>query len=222
MKMENEMQEEVQTSFTWEELSDKAKDRARQGFEPDGRWWSDVYTQYIGEGVAKGFNINHIYFSGFWSQGDGASWAGYIDIVDYVTYHWADAPVRQEMMHALLASGDMFSRHNATVRTSGRYNHEYTMHLEEVGKDDTEGSDGVNCPGSPFHGACVDTVWEALGYTDPALHDLNEELLEAARDYAREIYKALEAEYEHQTSDEYLADMCEANEYRFDEDGHLI
>jgi hypothetical protein len=186
---------------------------------PEQEWWEGVYALWKAQGVERGFDINDIYFSGFCSQGDGASWTGQVDVMQYVAYHWKDIPLRVEIMQAL---EEEMTQTRLDVKSRGQYCHDKTMHMEEVQKEDDEGGDGVRCPGSAFHGAQPANLWEALGYNDPELPEFNAEILEAAQAYAREIYEALKEEYEHLTSDEYIAENCEANDYRFDEDGYLI
>lgn len=53
-----------------------------------------------------------------------------------------------------------------------------------------------------------------------SIDTLANEILEDARDYARQLYKELENEYDHLTSDECIKEMLEANDYEFLEDGN--
>lgn len=39
-------------------------------------WYGGVYQHYIEDLLQDGFEIDEIYFSGFWSQGDGACFTG--------------------------------------------------------------------------------------------------------------------------------------------------
>ena len=58
----------------YEELSDRAKALAREKYgEPPDDWYECVYDRFKEEGRDKGFSIDEIQFSGFYSQGDGAS-----------------------------------------------------------------------------------------------------------------------------------------------------
>jgi len=43
-----------------------------------------------------------------------------------------------------------------------------------------------------------------------------------AREYADDIYKQLEKEYEHYTSDECIADTCDVNDWLFNERGEML
>ena len=71
-----------------------------------------------------------------------------------------------------------------------------------------------------FAGANVRTLMEAL--PDSYVNDIADEALESARSYADEIYKRLRDEYEHMCSEEYIAELCDANEYLFTEKGKLL
>lgn len=49
--------------------------------------------------------------------------------------------------------------------------------------------------------------------------DAEDSIIEALRDLARWLYRQLEAEYDHLTSDEAIDDSIIANEYTFTENG---
>ena len=54
---------------------------------------------------------------------------------------------------------------------------------------------------------------------DADLEDLNEEY---QKEFSEEVLSMLRFEFEHMTSDEYIIEMFEANEYEFTEEGKLI
>jgi hypothetical protein len=65
--------------YTFAELSDSAKERARNNYREhnlDYDWWECVYDDAKTIGALFGLDIDHIRFSGFWSQGDGACFEG--------------------------------------------------------------------------------------------------------------------------------------------------
>jgi hypothetical protein len=53
----------------------------------------------------------------------------------------------------------------------------------------------------------------------PPTKDAEEIVTEAIRDFARWLYRQLQSEYDHLTSDEVLEDGIIANEYTFTEGG---
>src|SRR5690349_7069500 len=65
--------------FTFDELSDDAKDKAREWYREASchdEWWDAVYDDATQCGKILGIRIDKIYFSGFWSQGDCAQFEG--------------------------------------------------------------------------------------------------------------------------------------------------
>ena len=52
--------------------------------------------------------------------------------------------------------------------------------------------------------------------------DADEEISQLLREYMDYIYNCLEREYDYLTSFEAFKETCEANDYKFDEDGNLI
>jgi len=71
-----------------------------------------------------------------------------------------------------------------------------------------------------FKGASVSNLFDALpeDYADT----IADEVLQSARNYADEIYKQLRDEYERMCSEEYIAELCDANEYLFNKKGELL
>ena len=127
-----------------------------------------------------GYNNAEIFFSGFWSQGDGASFTATGDIEKLV-------PKKLRKF----VDGITFSK-------SHQYEHEYTMSIHVEYNDEPTGR--------------IQLV---------EFDNLEKELLEDARNEAREIYKRLQNEYEYLTSDKSIIETIEANEYDFTEDGHI-
>ena len=68
------------TIYQFDELTDAAKEKAREWFRggiADDNWWSEsVIDDAKRIGALIGFEVDEIYWRGFWSQGDGACWAG--------------------------------------------------------------------------------------------------------------------------------------------------
>src|SRR5205085_2303700 len=78
--------------------------------------------------------------------------------------------------------------------------------------------------GHSCHEYTMDVVSRRYGSSEAAdaqLSEVEARILQDARDRARVVYRALEREYEHQTSDEQVIEAIRANEYEFDADGDL-
>ena len=72
---------EERDCFYYDELSDEAKENARNWYRGEDNgldydWWDSVYEDTKEIGKLMGIDIEEIYFSGFWSQGDGACFVG--------------------------------------------------------------------------------------------------------------------------------------------------
>lgn len=194
----------------YHELSDHAKERVRQLLEPDSDWWEDVYEQAKEEGLTKGFRIDNISFSGFWSQGDGASWTGAVRLRDWVIDNPED--MEQRVVREMVRNEEISLL--ADIYARGYGVHEMTM---QIGWDAAVYDESVRLREGPLAGA---TIADLLAPFPDLFVKLEAAMLESARDFAREIYDQLEQEYEYETSDEYIAELCEANEYEFNEDGN--
>jgi hypothetical protein len=90
----------------------------------DYQWWDDTYEQYKEEGYELGFLIGKMYFSGFYSQGDGASWSGQIDIVAWLRAHTEDSIAREAWIQLI---NEGWAEKHMPVGQSGHYCHSGTM-----------------------------------------------------------------------------------------------
>lgn len=205
------MRQLTTTVYQYSELTDEAKSRAREWYrtlsQDDSFWHESVIedAQRLGEMLGITFDTRQgstrdptIYFSGFWSQGDGACFDGtYQYRAGNVAAIVKEAP-QDEELHRIArelakAQRRYFYRLTATVSRvhgAGNYSHENTRAI------DVEN-----------------------GYGNVIAKDDAEALREALRDFMRWIYRRLEAEYEYVNSDEQVAESIECNEHEFNEDG---
>lgn len=201
--------------FTRKQLSRAAARRAYEDWaqdEPLGEWWDGVFSCAKEDGVKHGFEIYEIFFSGFCSQGDGASWVGDVNVAVWLEKNPSDDPLRTTLQ--LLAEADHVG-HVAIDRGRGRYSHEHTMYSCGIMLDDM-----FSVTSGPLKGADLDVL--ANAFPKEWMQALEEEILESARDYARGIYKDLEKEHEYLIGEERFIEACEANEWLFDEDGRIM
>lgn len=217
------------TIYKFSELSDSAKQHAISEYSGDmGDWWDSVYEDAINIATLMGITTHkdRIYFSGFSSQGDGASFRGsYAPVAGSVDVVKAHAPGDTEL-HAIaqalhdLQAGCYFELH-ASITTSERYNHSGAMDVEA----ELHGPSEARLTLDPV--SVEDAYGEAGAVPNSTvLHTLPNELVKELttllRDFADWIYKQLEKEYEYQTSEEVVAEMSEANGWEYDEQGNLI
>ena len=203
------------TVYQLHELSDAAKDKARGWYREIGidfDWYDAVYDDF--ERICAILGVNFatrtvrlfgggvrpkpcIWFSGFWSQGDGACFEGhYRHAKGARTQIRAYAPKDAEL-HRIADCLEAVQRRNfyqllATVTHRGRYYHEHCMAIA-VERDSPTGQDMTR--------------------------DAEDIVIEAMRDLARWLYRQLEREYDGQTSDASIDDAICANAYTFTEEG---
>jgi hypothetical protein len=195
----------------YKKLNSAAKQHALEKFSENlfDDWYEYTIEDAKEQGKEKGFEIEEIYFSGFWSQGDGASWKGSVDLLIYVEKNPELFSDGQGQIFSALLDHGAYSSVCYVKQSDSHYSHEHTMLVDDIefsGYDDNI-AEGI------MKGAEVQVLQEALG--ERYLLDVAQGVQEAARDYARKVYRDLEAEYEYQTSE---AALLEAD-YDFDEDG---
>jgi hypothetical protein len=203
------------TVYDLNELKEAGRDKARNwyretAFEDD--WYDCIYEDFETICGILGIHLKTrpvrlygggtraracIYFSGFWSQGDGACFsAQYAYEKDAPRRIRAHAPQDSEL-HAIADALQAAQRRNfyqlrADITHRGFYYHEYCMAIS-VERD------------SPA------TQAMSVGAEDA--------VIEALRGLARWLYRQLEREYAYQTSDAVIDEAIIANEYTFTESG---
>ena len=206
------------TGYTFQELTPQAKEQACSTLQPDNDcyWHEFIIDNAKEDGKALGFDIQDITFSGFCSQGDGASWSGYVDMVEWLDKHKPE-DAQAHVVIALIENGWVDAYIDITANDS-HYSHSNTMRRGDVSIQGEDENDTIYK--GMFAGANVCTLMEAL--PDSYVDDIADEVLQSARDYADEIYKQLRDEYEYMCSEEYIAELCDANEYLFNKKGELL
>ena len=212
--------------FKYDELSDSAKQKAREWYLEgmDYDWWDSTYEMAIEDGKEKGFYIDKIYFSGFSSQGDGASWTGQVDVRQWLEENCADSIGLSAWCQ--LIQEDVVSKHVKVEANTAHYCHESTMSFQDVA-DQTDyfsDEDPLTLP-SIFKGMSIATVFDLIA-SDPecvykGVDDITKAITESGKDYARDIYQRLREEYEYLCSEEMMLDHFNCNDYFFDSDGRL-
>ena len=203
------------TVYRIDELSDEAREAARCWYRQAGlhdEWYDFVYEDF--ETICKILGVTlattpvrlygsgtrdkpQIFWTGFDSQGDGASFAGrYSYTRGAARAIRAHAPKDTEL-HRIAEELQAIQRRNlyqlhASIRQSGRYCHEYSMAIE-VERDSS--------------------TWQ------PPTAGAEDTVIEALRDLARWLYRQLEREYEHQTSDDVVDEALSVNGLTFMADG---
>lgn len=191
----------TQTVYAFDELDDAARERALTYFRERE---AEDFGSFAAEDVIEVFKEEHlvpfglhdatIYFSGFWSQGDGACIFGRVDLGTWIrktgNYH------RFRKVYNRAVAYDVDAR---IERGFGRYFHEYTVQA---------------------HVETNTSMWLDDDYWAQE-RQVEDELTEWIRERSREVYKALEEEYWYRQEDESIIELIEANEYEFDRMGNF-
>lgn len=164
----------------------------------DWDWWGSVYEMAKENAQPLGFRVDAIWFSDFASQGDGASWEGSVDLFKFLAHQQSDDP-RWHVVSALLEDGWLNT--HAGILHSGRYYHEMNMVVSYENNFNPHNVPLGKVDKGAYKNANVCELYEAIG-GDSTINELLDWVQEDARDYARDIYKHLEEEYEYLTSEE--------------------
>ena len=213
------------TVYRFHELSDRAKARARDHYRDHDlqhEWWDYTYEQAVEAAGMLGITIftktvklvngkdrqdPRIYFSGFSSQGDGASFEGRYsprpgsEAVDEI----ANEFVTDSELHRI-------AEQLALLQVSARI-----KHGQKLGADTKLGGSGY------CHSGMMEvTVYFDVDDTDDPEPEDVEQLTQLMRDFADWIYSQLEAEHNYLTSDEHIDEALLDGDNEFEESGELV
>jgi len=195
--------------YTFDELSDSAKEKARnwwrEGNNDDTFWSENTIDEAKEQGKKMGLDIESIYWSGFSQQGSGAcyvgSWSASKVKFGETAKDWGDSDATKEIKR-IAAEFEEFAKAwpeaYFSVKHSGLYSHEFGTNFDVSLGEEADNNEEV----SPEQ-------WR----------ETNDSIIETARDYMRWIYRQLEKEYERQNSDECVDESILANEYTFTIEG---
>ena len=212
--------------YKWEELSQKAQQKAREWYLDgmDYEWWEGVYESAKEDGYEKGFHIDKINFSGFYLQGDGASWIGQVDVRQWLEENCEDSIGLSAWCQ--LIQEDVVSKFVKVVANTTHYCHESTMQFSDVEDSTDEYNDEyeLQLP-SIFKGMSVANLFDIIESDNncpiKSTEGITQAITESGKDFAKDIYARLREEYEYLCSDEMMLDHFHANDYFFDSDGRL-
>jgi hypothetical protein len=221
-------------------VTSAAVDKARQRLierSTDHDWHEytlDAWTKLL---ESVGFTGPKINYSGFWSQGDGASFTSGIDSETLIRFlsdpppasqSWGGESQRELQAVVVNKTGAVYSdkrfarllwiadHYDAAVkRTDSRYHHEHTCRIEG----------GFDLPDvcSGHRTQSGSTIWVPKHHRlSKLVSNFDAAVAELRTDLCHAIYKDLEDEYDYITGDEALADGADANDEYFDLYGNLV
>jgi hypothetical protein len=149
-------------------------------FDPWHDWFDSVYEDFCQIAEILGFDVSakNIQFSGFWSQGDGASFTGSYAYAKQSAKRIRECAPKDTELHAIadmlaeLQRRNFYQLTGRVYRVSHQYSHSNTIRAEcqrDSAQDATSDSDDI--------------------------------LTDAARRLSDWLYSALESEYEYQQAD---------------------
>jgi hypothetical protein len=215
------MRKVTSTVYHFDELpTERAKEKARDwfreceqnNFDPEFEWYetaakllgitfADKTFQTVG---GKTGYESDIRYSGFSSQGDGASFVGKYEFAPGCAEAIREEFPKGTVLHTiaddltvLFVARKLQGKSGITARVTQNdhhYVHANTMRLDDVVAGENE--------------------------DEEISADEEETILEAMRDFANWIYAGIEADWNWMLEDEQVDEGMRANEYEFDEDGH--
>jgi len=161
----------------------------------DVEWWEYIFSDFEEDMRKHGVKVDQIYFSGFWSQGDGACFDG--SVQDWGLY----------LLHLGYDDQILTSLANQTWwgnwERRGRYSHENSVLI------DSDLHMGENPYCSTSDGLRHD-AWQHKIHTYDFLA-IHEEIEKNLRGHMNDLYDKLRKEYDHLITDEAVIEWLEFN-----------
>jgi hypothetical protein len=225
---ESFLNEDEEKSYSFEELSPEAQENALDNsrYINVDHGWEDVVTEEFKENMRKiGIDDIMILYTGFSSQGDGASFTS--DDID-----------TRKLFDAIgIKSSKALNMETDDERSDGENKNFYDLldTLEDIGQVDRNRIKPeeirvwiVRTDSNHYHYNTVRAnveIWEEPdGWEEPYgfTAELEDKVTEYIRGLCKDLYRDLEKEYDSQISDEAVKETLMDNDYKFDEEGFLI
>lgn len=193
-------------AYSYSELSEKAKDKVKEWLNSSGidDIFDDCEREYQTEELKElGYSDIDIQYSGFGSQGDGASIACMVDVLKFLDR--SKLLSRFSPVVKLIRKNDVNTGVKIIRSTWGHYVHEKLLYSNTADFEEQLFPDALSSK-------AISNQIEAIGRM----------ILEEVQEKSRELYKSLEANYDFHFTDEYMIDVCDSNEYLFDKYGNPI
>lgn len=235
--------DEEKQEFSFDELSPEIQEKVLSNFKEEYRekidswWYEDVIENFKSELEDLGLEDIECNFSGFWSQGDGASFIAKVrdvkkffkEAIKLQPGKWFDYSIpdpnrvkteiekqMEDFEETFVNLGiwepkvDKLQPDDFWInieRNSSRYYHEFTISADL----DVE---------EPIEGRNLD--YKQQKEFDNWLDRLTDSITEWARKKSRELYSELEAEYDSINSDKSIIEWMDSMDYKFTKAGEKI
>jgi len=193
----------VGTIGTWLKIDKDIADKIIENYDDinvSHNWYDFIIEEFCESITEYGFNVNteDIQFTGFNSQGDGASFIGDVDIVQFLRK--TKKLSKYKSVRRMIDNDIIYNTVNIERITSS-YSHENTCEINDV--------------------EVLSWDYDLTKMQADKIASI-EEMIEVARtQFCLDLYDALEKEYNNLTSRDSVLETLEINEYEFDEDGYI-
>ena len=183
--------------YKFDELSPKAQEKAlndQRDFESEIWDAKDYIIPNFKEDIEKfGISDIEVAYSGFGSQGDGASFTGLVNLPKFIKSQKAEKEYPNLLKDMEKGEVDDSVR---IERYDSQYSHEMTV------------SSG--------------TIHSKSKKSEKETEKLEDELTKFVRDRSKKLYEEMQVDYDDRMSDESLKDAIEANEYEYKGNGEMF
>jgi hypothetical protein len=162
-------------------IQDSIVEQFKNSTSVEDGWYDDIVDAWIEKLAQKGFESARVYFSGFYSQGDGACFDARINVEKF-----AETPEEKIIVQQILNS-EMPSFNIYKTEFGNRYSHEKTRYVDYY---------------QDFSGDC-ELNGDIIKFKD--------KIEAIRLNLSVEIYRELEKEYEHLRSDETIHEILLEN-----------
>ena len=211
--------------FEYDDLSPTAQARARDYAAPPDDWADCITERFKEDGYLLGFHMYDSNWSVGHSQGDGASWTGIVKTAEFLEAHInevkdADRHSRYTILLELLKDSSGAPSKVEITQRSFYYNHSGTMNADYVEPiwEEEEINAALRVCGGILEGASIQELMRAIN-TDNLLEEFLDWIQDKAREYADDMYHALQRECDEYYTEEYLKDLIYINGWRFNNEG---
>lgn len=223
-------------TYSFDQLSDKLKEEAIEANRDINTQynWYDLVTEGFKEDLAEdGVEVDDVRFSGFYSQGDGASFTGKVgDMQLFLVKTLGMTQYSDEELNGLPGGvkenvkGFIDSLEITFERLSSTYSHEMTCQVNTSSEIDGTSYYDDEYPEKKIYLTNRILVGEPIIFM--SLEEEEAKIDKEGEDWrvgqCKKLYRDLETEYDYLQSDESVAETLESNgtEFEVDEDGDLI
>jgi hypothetical protein len=188
-------------------LKQEVLDRYRSWNVEDIDWWDFTYEDAKRMAVLIGIEIDEIQFELGYCQGDGACFTGRYECKPDAIQAAQEETTDEKLLR--------IATELTTLQTTLKLQYGTTFECKIERSERSYDS---------YHSGCIEVSdWGRDDFpSDAPLDEVAKQFRTLMRSFADWIFKNLQAEYEHLTSDEALIEYFNDNDYRFDAEGKFV